>query len=308
MSYISPKRSTAAPIVTVIIATYNRSATLSFTLQTVRAQTFRDFEVLVIGDACTDDSEKVVRKFRDPRFHWTNLERNSGGQWGPNNEGLKRARGRYIAYLGHDDLWFPWHLSLLTSFAEKTGADLAYAMTAAFGPEGRIRFSGPLGGLRTFASGHVPPSSWLHKRELAEKIGGWRSHLELSLPTDCDFLRRTYRLNKKIEFCKDLSVMKFPSPWWGMYALNGNYPQLTYLEKLRSDPQKLYTELLRQGATGFLQFYTPLLSIRDSFKSLIRTIAIHFLNFYGRDRWPIVLMFRWRFRRTMRRIRRLRGL
>ena len=301
-------RKSKAPLVTVIIATYNRSATLSFALQTVRAQTFRDFEVLVIGDACTDESEKIVRKIRDPRIQWMNLEKNSGGQWGPNNEGLERARGLYIAYLGHDDLWFPWHLSLLTKFIVETGADLAYTLTAHFGPEGKIRLSGPLGGLRTFETAHVPPSSWLHRRGLAGEIGNWRAHSELSLPTDCDFLRRVYRSNKKIEFCKDLSVLKFPSPWWRMYALNGNYPQLDYLEELRSDPRNLYTALLREGATGLLQFYTPLLSIRESLKSLIRTVAIHFLSFYGRDRWPIAQMFQWRFQRMMKKIRLRRGL
>jgi glycosyltransferase involved in cell wall biosynthesis len=301
-------RKSKSPLVTVIIPTYNRSATLSFALQSVRAQTLRDFEVLVVGDACTDDSEKVVHKFRDPRFHWINLEKNSGGQWGPNNEGLKRAQGLYIAYLGHDDLWFPWHLSSLMTFVAKTGADLAYTLTALFGPEGRISFIGPLGGLRTFERAWVPPSSWLHRRGLTNEIGNWRAHSQLLLPTDCEFLQRAYRSNKKIKFCKDLSVLKFPAAWWRMYALNGDYPQFGYVEKLRSDPRALYTDLLREGACGFLQHDTPIVSVRESLLALIRTIGFHFLNVYGIDRWPVAPMYRWRSQRSMKKIRQRRGL
>ena len=60
-----------------------------------------------MGDACTDESESIVRSFADPRIRWENLTENAGSQWGPNNRGLELARGRDVAYLGHDDLWFP---------------------------------------------------------------------------------------------------------------------------------------------------------------------------------------------------------
>jgi len=99
-----------APTFSVIVATYNWSAALRLALASVLEQTEHDFELLVIGDHCSDDSEAVVRAFGDSRLVWVNLERNCGSQWGPNNTGLSMARGRYIAYLGHDDLWAPGHL------------------------------------------------------------------------------------------------------------------------------------------------------------------------------------------------------
>src|SRR5579872_2122093 len=98
------------PQVTVIVPTYNCSRTLRCALRTLCQQFYRDFEVWVVGDCCTDDSEQVVAAMGDSRLHWTNLTQRVGRQNGPNNEGLRRAQGKYIAYLGHDDLWFPWHL------------------------------------------------------------------------------------------------------------------------------------------------------------------------------------------------------
>src|SRR5690349_5523660 len=86
----------SAPLVTVVVATFDSRLTLACALDSVRRRRCRDFEVWVVGDACTDGSEAVVSALGDPRFQWTNLPRNSGSQAGPNNEGLRRARGRFV--------------------------------------------------------------------------------------------------------------------------------------------------------------------------------------------------------------------
>src|SRR6476620_11776699 len=112
----------SSPEVSVVIAAYNRSDTLRLTIESVLAQTFADFDVWVIGDACTDDSGQVVQSFGDQRLHWENLEKNTGTQSGPNNRGIQRSSGRWIAYLGHDDLWFPWHLETLLGTAARDNA------------------------------------------------------------------------------------------------------------------------------------------------------------------------------------------
>ena len=98
------------PLVTVVTATYNRSGILPLALRSLQLQTFTEWEAWVVGDGCTDESEAAVAALGDPRIHWTNLPANSGSQAIPNNEGIRRARGQYIAYLSHDDLWLPWHL------------------------------------------------------------------------------------------------------------------------------------------------------------------------------------------------------
>src|SRR5688572_30048995 len=111
-----------SPLVTVVIATYNRADTLKYAVESCLWQTFKDFEVWVVGDACTDHTEKVMQSFSDPRINWYNLPKNSGYQSKPNNEGIRRAKGKYIAYLNHDDIWLPNHLEVLVDKLEKTNA------------------------------------------------------------------------------------------------------------------------------------------------------------------------------------------
>ena len=93
--------SVAAPAVTVIIQTFNRSNILPYAIGSVLWQTCGDWDLLVIGDGCTDDSAQVVARYTDPRVRFINLQQRVGDQSGPNNEGARIVRGRYIAYLNH---------------------------------------------------------------------------------------------------------------------------------------------------------------------------------------------------------------
>src|SRR4029077_3744842 len=114
------------PRVTVVIPTYNWAPVLPYAIGSVLDQTYRDFELLVVGDGCTDESGEVVEGFDDARVHWHNLPANTGHQSGPNNDALRRASGEFMAYLGHDDLWLPNHLDVLTG-ALDAGALIAHA-------------------------------------------------------------------------------------------------------------------------------------------------------------------------------------
>lgn len=93
----STTASSGTPRVTVIIPTYNWSSVLPYSIGSVLRQGFGDFELLVIGDGCTDDSGDVVGGIADPRVRWINRPVNAGHQLAPNNEGIRRARGGVIA-------------------------------------------------------------------------------------------------------------------------------------------------------------------------------------------------------------------
>ena len=88
------------PSVTIIVPTFNWSSVLPFSVGSALRQTFTDFELLVIGDGCTDDSAAVVGALGDERVRWINLATHVGHQSGPNNEGLRQARGGCVAYSG----------------------------------------------------------------------------------------------------------------------------------------------------------------------------------------------------------------
>ena len=228
--------SNEAPAVTVIVATYNSRATLRCALQSLLAQDFADFEGVIVGDSCTDGSEEEVANFADARLHWLNLSENSGNQWQPNNEGLRRARGRYVAYLGHDDLWLPWHLSALVAHAEKSGADFVHDLLVNIGPNGILDLAGPPADGVTYERHGFPPSSWLHQSDVVEKIGSWKNPAELSWSSDYDFTRRVYLAGLRIEFVPSLGVIKFPAAHWRNYSATGSRPQQASFAAMAKDP------------------------------------------------------------------------
>ena len=86
---------------------------MRYAVESLLRSTIVDWELIVVGDACTDDTGDVVASFGDSRIQFYNMEKNCGEQSGPNNEGLRRARGEYVAFLSQDDLWFPDHLEKL---------------------------------------------------------------------------------------------------------------------------------------------------------------------------------------------------
>jgi len=205
----------STPLVSVIIATFNWSAALRLAVQSVLHQTFADFELLVVGDACTDDSEAVIRSFRDSRIRWFNLPSNNGSQWAPNNFGIEKAVGRYIAYLGHDDLWWPTHLETLVATAQRSEADVVAALTVMYGPPG----SGVRAATGLFPAGQFnpryffPPSSLLHSRALIDRTGRWRSPAESRQAVDYDLLLRFHEGGARFASTEELTVFKFNAAW-----------------------------------------------------------------------------------------------
>ncbi len=236
------------PIVSVIIATYNRSAVLQFAIKSVLAQTFKDFELLIIGDGCTDNTEEIISSFNDTRIRWHNLETNCGNQFGPNNQGLQLARGQYIAYLGHDDLWHPNHLSCLVQAIETQNADLVFSLTEDIGP--------PEMPTRTLmgicASGVYewpiwpPPSSWLHRKDVIARCGRWRDYQTTLLPTDVDFFDRIYNAGCRIVPVNELSVFKFTSILrTHSYLDNRCDEQASWWNQISHEPDFCYHELIK---------------------------------------------------------------
>ena len=127
----------AAPTVTVIIATYNRTHTLRHAVQSVCHSSSSDWELIVVGDGCTNDSAECVASFNDPRIRSVKLPDRTGNQSGPNNHGIALSRGKYVAFLNHDDLYLPNHLGASVAELERSGADLVWVPCAVARPQGR---------------------------------------------------------------------------------------------------------------------------------------------------------------------------
>ena len=198
------------PLVSVIIATYNWSAALRLAIASIQRQTMQDFEVLVVGDACTDDSQAVVEGLGDPRIRWSNLPVNCGCQQGPNNFGLAAARGEWIAYLGHDDIWAPRHLETTTAAARAAGCEVAVGGMIMYGPpgSGATRTAGIFAHGRCADKDFVPPSAMLHSRALIDRIGPWAAPDALRMPVDCDFFQRAHAASE-VASTGEVTVFKF---------------------------------------------------------------------------------------------------
>lgn len=113
------------PQISIITATYNSSHLLKYAIQSVLDSDFQDWEMIVVGDCCSDDTEEVVKVYSDSRISFYNLEKNSGQQAAPNNYGLGKAKGTYIAFLNQDDLFFPDHLSRSIEELENSEAEFS---------------------------------------------------------------------------------------------------------------------------------------------------------------------------------------
>lgn len=235
-----------SPRVSIVIATYNRSNVLALTLQTVLRQTVADFEVLVVGDACTDDTEAVVASFADPRLRFINLKENYGEQSGPNNEGARLAKGKYLAWLNHDDFLLPDHLEKALTQMETTDADLVFTLCVRITAEspGVIFNAIPDGSYNP--AFFAPASCWVLRRELPEEIQ-WRHSREMFLIPSQDFLFRAWRKRKKLRMCPHLTVVAVASEKKpGSYARREEDDHKVVFERI-SDPTRFsIEELTRQ--------------------------------------------------------------
>jgi len=97
------------PVVSIIIPTYNRRQYLNRAIQSVLNQTFRDYEVLVVDDASTDGTDKMVKGYNDVRINYNRHIVNKGAP-AARNTGLELARGEFVAFLDSDNEWLPERL------------------------------------------------------------------------------------------------------------------------------------------------------------------------------------------------------
>lgn len=114
---MSPAGNAGSPTVSVIIPAYNVAPYVASAVESAFAQTYRDFEVIVIDDGSTDGTEVTLAPYRDRLVY---VKQENLGNSGARNTGLGHARGRYIALLDGDDLWMPTYLERLVGMLEAT--------------------------------------------------------------------------------------------------------------------------------------------------------------------------------------------
>ena len=147
------------PEFTVIMTTYNRAHLLTRAVESVLSQTLRDFELLVIDNGSTDATREVVRSISDDRVAYVRNPRPTDSCDGPRNLGIEMARGKLIAFLDDDDIWYPERLAKVKAAFDAHPEAIAVCHDEHRNVNGRIE-----GVLR-----YGPWSDDLHERLLYER-------------------------------------------------------------------------------------------------------------------------------------------
>lgn len=111
-------------LVSIVMPSYNAEKYIAGSIQSVLAQTYRNWELLVVDDCSTDHTAAIVAEYHDPRIRYIRNEQNSGAAVS-RNRALREAKGRWIAFLDSDDIWHPEKLERQLSFMLQHG----YAFT-----------------------------------------------------------------------------------------------------------------------------------------------------------------------------------
>lgn len=127
-----------ADMVSVITPLHNSAAYISETIESVLAQTYQAWELIIVDDVSTDQSVQIVEAFveRDARIKLIKLEENSGAAVA-RNTAIKAASGRYIAFLDSDDLWLPDKLDKQLAFMRMHGHPFTFSAYSRIDEQGQ---------------------------------------------------------------------------------------------------------------------------------------------------------------------------
>ena len=224
------------PLVSICVPTYNRAEILiARAVNTALSQSYKNIELIIVGDHCTDNTEELLSKVRDPRLRFYNLPsrhrkypKNIENHWYvggavPANEAMRLAKGKWIARLDDDDTWSNDHIEKLLSFAMKGNYEFVSALYAEerFGvrkvvdgvhaldayftrsEKENFRSSPKIGGV----------STWLKRsylRFMEYNIDCWRK--EWNRVWDIDLALRIYGSGARMGFCEEVLAYVLPRP------------------------------------------------------------------------------------------------
>ena len=127
-------------LVSIIVPVYNCEEYIAETLESIRNQTFTNWKAILIDDKSSDHSKSICKQYAemDQRFIVKTLSQNSGAAIA-RNAGLKIAKGRYIAFLDADDLWYPDKLEKQLVYMKANNASMCYTGYETISKDGSVR-------------------------------------------------------------------------------------------------------------------------------------------------------------------------
>lgn len=116
------------PLVSIIMPTYNCGKYIAESIESVINQTINDWEIEIVDDCSNDNTQEVIKPYLNQykNIHYYRLKKNSGPAFA-RSEAIKRATGKYIAFLDSDDLWVPNKLEIQIAYMEANDVDFSCA-------------------------------------------------------------------------------------------------------------------------------------------------------------------------------------
>ena len=175
------------PAVSIVLPTYNRADLLAEAIASVRAQTFRDWELIVVDDGSTDRTPEALRAWaaQDPRLRWvTGAHR---GVSAARNVGLRAATGGYLAFQDDDDVWRPAKLARQVAALEAHPAwAFVYTQAELRYEDGTSKLREPLADSfeTLLARNTIALPAVLLRRAIAVSLGGFREEMDVAEDVD----------------------------------------------------------------------------------------------------------------------------
>ncbi len=224
------------PLISVYCPTYNRGEILiERAIKSVLAQTYKNFEFIIVGDCCTDDTAERVSNIEDKRVRFYNIPKMGyrypeiaeihwlAGPVVAANKALELINGKWIARIDDDDTWTEDHLEVLLNFAQKGN----YEFVSSLYEEKRYNQTKTIDGERaqspyftrknTPPKGYNPkiggPSTWLYRsylRFMKYNIDCWRK--EWNRNNDIDITLRMFNAGVRMGFVDEVLAFVYPRP------------------------------------------------------------------------------------------------
>jgi len=240
------------PLVSICVPTFNRGPILiERAIKSALSQSYKNIELIVVGDCCTDDTEKLLSKIKDPRLKFYNMKKRKRyypqtienhwfvGGAAPANKAMELATDDWIARLDDDDTWTNDHIEKLLNFAIEGGFEFVSALyeEERFGVRKIVEPKMALDehytkkkSIQSVRIGGV--STWLYRsyiKGMKYNLHCWRK--DWNKVWDIDLVQRIYQSGAKMGFLDEVVSFVFPRPGEDTIGLDAY--KLTEKEKLK---------------------------------------------------------------------------
>lgn len=243
------------PLVTVVTPSWNSTEFIERTIQSIRNQTYKNIEFIVVDGGSTDGTVEMIKRHADAVTSW--ISEPDSGMYDAINKGMRQARGEILAYLNSDDFYYPGTLDFVARyFADHPDVDLLYGDLNFVDAYDRVLFrqSYPSFRLQRFRSmRHAaigqPAAFW--RRSLWERVGEFDASLKMA--SDFDFFIRAGETGRLAHVPSILAAFRMHGSSMTQRQLEVSHAEVAEIHRRYLKPQEKWQDRLHR-CTGNLEF------------------------------------------------------